>query len=295
MEKKGGIKINPFLIFGGSSKQRQEWALEVAKKNGWNFWEVSRNTFEEELYKTSLTSNLDNKPNIIFLHNADALTQAEMDKFFKFVEKSPHRFILSAKSLYKISKSIREKTHIVRIGEPTPDEFFEALNQLMLNPDREEVRRILAKNEKDVEGLLHILKNNIWKVQNPQVWHAVESCMNLLYKISPEFQVSLLAYLFPVCKVPLSYEKKDNIYIAKKHILRMIERRYKMSIKESLEQIRVIQELAKNSPKLGWDLGLELELNDEECKFLGLVEQPKQSSSLNLLQVTQEKGLEKWF
>ncbi len=132
-------------------------------------------------------------------------------------------------------------------------------------------------------------------MQNPQAWHAVESCMNLLYKVNPEFQVSLLAYLFPVCKVPLSYEKKQNLYILQRHILRLVERRYKMSLKESLEQLRVIQELNENNPSLGWSLGLELGLNDEEQKFLGLVEQSKQSSSLNLLQASQEKGLEKWF
>jgi len=281
-------------LYGGNSKQRKDWALNVAKNNGWNFWETNKGSFEADLYKTSLTSSLDDKPTVIFVYAVDIFSAKEMTTLFSIIEKSKQKFLLASKSLYKVPKEYREKCHSVVIGQSAPEEFFEALNQVMLNPNREQVREILAKNEKDVDGLLHILKNNIWKVQNEQAWHAIESCMSLMYKVSPEFQVSMLAYLFPVCKVPMSYEKA-KLNKEHSHILLNIRERLKMNQKEALEQFSVIKELANKNIKLGYELGVELGLNDEERIFMGMsVPVTKQSVSPQIL-VAEDKGLEKWF
>jgi hypothetical protein len=160
------------------------------------------------------------------------------------------------------------------------------------------VREILEKEEKEIEAIIHILKNNIWKVENPQAWKSVEVCLEVMHKVSPDFLVSLLAYSFPVCKVPLSYEKKEKLYKNDlRDILLKIERDCRLNQKESIEVLDVIKEVGSLNPALGWEIGLSVGLNNEELSFLGLAEQ-KPASPLNPFfsdKKVSSKTLEKWM
>ena len=101
--------MQPYLLYGGNSKQRKDWALNVAKNNGWNFWETNKGSFEADLYKTSLTSSLDDKPTVIFVYAVDIFSAKEMTTLFCIIEKSKQKFLLASKSLYKVPKEYREK------------------------------------------------------------------------------------------------------------------------------------------------------------------------------------------
>jgi hypothetical protein len=267
--------------------------VEVSRKNSWNFYEVDKKDFESELHKSSITSNLSGNPNIIYIHGVETLKEKEFQKLIDYALKSPHRFILGARYLYKIPKLLRNKCHIIRVGEPTPDEFQEALRVLMSEPDRDKVREILAKESRQVELLLHILKNNVWKSQNSEVWNAVESCMNLLYKVSSDYQVSMLAYLFPPVRIPLTYDRKQKVNKEETNILLKLKRRLRLNQKEAVETFRTIKEIVGKDNRWGLVLSKDLGLSEEESDFLG-IGKAMQSPPPELF-VPQTSGLEKWM
>jgi len=263
--------MQPFLLFGGTSKQRKDWVNEVSEKNKWRLCEISKNNFESEVYKSSVTSSLNNKPIVFFLHNADFMSSSDLEKFIKLTEKTFHRFILSSKSLYKIPRPVRDKLHVIKIGDSSPDEFFDALNQIMINPNREKVREILEKEEKNIDSILHILKNNVWKTENKQAWFTVETCLNLMYKISSSFMISILAYNYPVCKIPISFEKKEKLNKEKIDIINKIKRVLIMNQKESLDLYYDILAISKSPNKqMAFDIAESLGFNDDERLFLGI-------------------------
>lgn len=283
--------MQPFLLHGGNSKKRRDWAVEVAKKNGWHYFEVGKGEIEKELFKLSITTSLDGKPNVIFIHSAEELTEKELGLVLKYAKDSPHRFILSSKALFKISKIWRDQCNPVRIGEPVPDEFFEALNQLMTNPDRESVREILAKNSAEVGSMLHILKNNVWKSQNPGVYKALESCMSLLYLVDDEFQVSMLAYLFPVGRIPLTYDHNRKLYISDT-LMHKMRRKLRLNQQETIQTFNVIKDILANKPEFGFNFAKEFELDEKEKASLGIQEQVVQSTPISSIKAS---NLEKWF
>jgi hypothetical protein len=268
-----------------------DWARDLSNKNDWNFWEVSKTTFADILYKSSLTQSLDKKPNLIFVNNIDSFKTGDYTKLNNFIKESKHRFVLSAKTLYGIPKELRNISNVVRIGEPTGGEFFETMNAVMVEPDRELVREILEKNIKDFDIIVNIMKNNIWKVKNEQAWFALDSIFSLLYKISPDFQISLLSYLFPVCKIPLSYDKKQKIFILES-IINKIKSAYKMNQKEALEQYNIIKSL--NKSRYASSLAYELKLDDKEKEFMGIKEKVEILKTLTKSE-PKHVDLGKWF
>lgn len=284
--------MQPFLLYGSSSKERKSWADGMAKKNDWIFMEISTSSFEEDLYKASITGNLDGKPNVIFIHSAENLKEKDLTILLDYSKNSPHRFILSSKSLYKIPKGFRDKFHTIRIGEVPPDEFFEAINKIMMEPDREAVREYLEKEGIEVEAILHILKNNIWKVQNQQAYEAVETCFSLLYKVPSFYLTSMLSYLYPVCRIPLTFEAKRKLYKEQSSIMSKLRRRFRLNFKESVETYQTVQEILAKKPSFGFVLAKDLELDEKERAFLGIKEQQVQSTPPPNFS---SSGLEKWL
>jgi hypothetical protein len=287
--------VQPLILYGGSSKERKAWATESAKKSNWNLFEAEHRTFVEDLYKMSVTTNLTGTPNIIFFSGVENFKESEFNKLQELTEKTPHKFILSSKSLYKVPKQFREKCSILKIGEPAPDDFFEALNSLMLNPNREEVREVLEKESNEVTSMLFILQNNIWKVENPQAHYAVETCSNLIYKVSSDYQVSMLAYLFPVCKVPLSYEKKQKLYKEEGGILCKLQKGLHLSKLEAVESLNLVKFLLQKTPEVGLQLVAEFNLSEKEKEYLGITENVSHNQSQQQSSLQSNSGLEQWF
>lgn len=261
--------MQPCLIYGGSSRKQRDYVSQVAKDNNWNFYQIEADNWESELYKFAVTSNLYNTLNLIYLPFIEKLKESELNKLLTLIEDSPHRYIFSTRAFYKLPKDFRFKCHSIKTGEVEASQIFLSLQKLMTEDDRDKVREFLK--EKDVEALIHILKNNIWRTENPKVWYAVENCLNLMYKVNKEYLVSILSYLFPKTKIILSSEEnKEKLYKTLYTIIVKIKAQYKVSTFEALETINMIKEVLKNKPEMGSDIARELKLGDNEIVFFGV-------------------------
>lgn len=287
--------MNPFLLFGGSSKQRRDYAVKVAKQNNWFLWEVNRQNFQSELRKTSITSSLTGEPNIVFLTNVERLSEKLFTKLLKIAEESPHRFILSTSAFYKIPKPIRQQLHLIRIGDVPPAKLFSALTTLMSEPNRELVRQTLSDPQVNVEQILYILKNNVWKAQNPEIFHAVESCFKCLHKVNKEYIVSMLAYLFPIARLPLSFSRKDRKgYKDEEAILEKLRRKYRLPKFGALETFRILKQILPRQPDLASRVAQELKLSEKERKVLGIKHRLALGKQIKPKPVPSSSSLKKW-
>jgi hypothetical protein len=286
--------MKPFLLFGGSTKQQRDYALDVSQKNNWRLIEVEKSNFDEELRKTTVTTTLAGKLNLFYITSIDTLKPQQLEKLIKYTENSPHRFILSAKHLYKIPKQIRQRCLIIRTGEPVQEEFYQALTLLMTEPDRLKVRNILLNPNVNIASILKVLEENAWKTDNPGVLTALEACNKLLYKVDDEYLVSILAYLFPPVKVPISIGfSHRKLYKEQNSILESMRRKYRLNQKESLELYDCLRRILPLNPNLGNNFAEELNLSDEERRFLKIEKStptlPPPSSP------PESSNLEKWM
>jgi hypothetical protein len=286
--------MRPFLLSGGSSRQQREYVEEVAKRNNWNLLDVDKENFEEELRKSTITSTLSGRLNLFYVTNIDALPPQKLEKLLKFAESSPHRFIFSARHLYKISKPLQQRTLIIRTGEVVQEVFFQVLTALMSEPDRNKVRQQLLNPDVNLPSLLRILEENAWKTDNPDVLTALEACNKLLYKVDDEYLASILAYLFPPVKVPISIGfSHRKLYKEQNSILESMRRKYRLNQKESLDLYDYLRQILPLNPNLGNSFAEELNLSDEERRFLKIEKStptlPPPSSP------PESSNLEKWF
>jgi len=286
--------MRPFLLSGGSSRQQREYVEEVAKRNNWTLLDVDKQNFEEELRKSTITSTLSGKLNLFYVTNIDTLPPPKLEKLIKISESSPHRFIFSAKHLYKIPKPLQQRTLIIRTGEVVQEAFFQALTALMSEPDRNKVRQQLLNPDVNLPSLLRILEENAWKTDNPGVLTALEACNKLLYKVDDEYLASILAYLFPPVKVPISIGfSHRKLYKEENAILISMRRKYRLNQKESLELYDCLRRILPLNPNLGTSFAEELNLSDEERRFLKIEKStptlPPPSSP------PESSNLEKWM
>ena len=270
----------PFLLYGGSSSKRKDWATDLSSRNGWIFYEIDKKTFEREIFKSSITTSLGESPNIIFLSRAENMSAKDLAKFFELIKNSPHRIVLSANSISKMPKTYKDQCNVIRIGESFNDNFFGALSSIMNEPDREKVRWILEQHKDKIHVFYHILKNSVWKSSNPQALRAIERGMQLFYKVNNDFLISILAYSFPVGKISLSYDKKQNLYKEEISILDKMRSKLRLSELEAVETYECVKEIIKHPPanfasQFIRDLGLE----KKEIEFLGLPVQIKEKIS----------------
>ncbi len=281
----------PFLVYGLSNKAQYNYARQIAKQEQWNFCEVERQDFETELNKSSLSTNFYDTPNLIYISGVDSLSPQKLEKLFSLIENSPHRYFFSAHNLYKLSKEFRDKCHPVKIGEVSADPFFEALEMIMQEPNREKVREYLSKNNIKVETLLGILQDNAWKVSDPRVLSALENCQNLLYKVDSEFLYSILAYSFPAIRVPIIFVPKRNLYKEEEAIIEKLRRRLKLSGAELLDTYQAIRKIAPKNSLIVDQLGL----SDKEQKFLGVVKPSEKIPVKPSPQVEKLQSLSRWL
>jgi DNA-binding transcriptional ArsR family regulator len=247
--------MQAFILLGGSSRQQRDYAIQVASQNRWLFQQIEKPQWESELHKSSVTSNLQETLILFYISAIETLREAELEKLLSKAEESPHRFVFSTRAYYKIPLQVRAKMHPIRVGEVLPDKFALALQSLMTEPDREKVRKILSDPEVEVEKILHILKDNVWKTENPQVWEAVEKALQMMYKVNKNYLVSILAYLFPPSPLVLTYEKGDKkVYKELSSKLEEMMRKYHLSRFEALETYRALgvvqkKEVAQREPE----------------------------------------------
>jgi len=286
--------MKPFLLFGGSSRKQKDYVEEVCKRNNWTLIDIDKQSFEDDLRKSVITTTLSGRLNLFYISNIDSLPEQKLQKLLKFSESSPHRFVFSTKVLYRIPKQIRQRCLLIRTGEPIQEEFYQALTLLMSEPDRSKVRDILLNPNVNIASLLRILEENAWKTDNPGVLTALEACNKLLYKVDDEYLVSILAYLFPPVKVPISIGfSHRKLYKEQNSILESMRRKYRLNQKESLELYDCLRRILPLNPNLGNSFAEELNLSDEERRFLKIEKStptlPPPSSP------PESSNLERWF
>jgi len=195
----------------------------------------------------------------------------DLEKLFELIENSPHRIVFEAKSIARMGKRYKDKCSLIRIGTPTDDNFFLVLTSILKEPDREKVREQLMEHKDKVHVYYHILKNNVWKSNNPRVFDAIERGLQMFYKVNNDYLISMLAYRFPVSGLSLSYDKKRKIYKEEEDILKKMRSKLRLSEVEAVETYGCVREIIKHPPpdfalRLVKDLGLV----KREVEFLGL-------------------------
>jgi len=229
--------------------------------------------------------------------NVEKLSEKDFTKLLKFAENSPHRFILATSGVYSIPKPLKKECHLIRVGEVPPAKLFDSFTKLMSEPNRNLVRKILAQDDVNVELMLYILKDNTWKAKEVGIFHAVESCFRYLHKVSKEYIVSMLAFLYPVARLPLSFSKdKRKLYKDEKDILEKLRKRYRLPKFEALETFRAIKNIIPRQPELGSKLSQELKLNEKERKVLGIKKVGGLGEPVTAQKpVPSSSNLQKWF
>ncbi len=280
--------MRPFLVYGGSSHKRKQYAVQVARQNNWLLVEVDKTKLLSKLRKPAVTSSLTGKPNIIFISGVEKLPEKTLDKLIKLADSSPHRFILSTSGIFKIPKPIRQQLHLIKVGETPPNKLFSVLQKLMTNTDRFSVYKSLLDKDINLDQVIFILKNNVWKAKN-QAFSAVETCLRYLYKVNKKIIASILAFNFPPTKIPLTFSGEDRkLNKELEEFLEKLRKKYKLPKFESLEVYRMIKDILSRRLEFGTDLSQELRLTEKEQKFLGIKlekpepKQPAEVSSSNL-------------
>ena len=265
-------KLNkPFLLYGGSSKNRKDWAQEISDRNRWRLYEIDKKTFREEIHKSSITTSISTKPNIIFVNKVDEMPVKDLEKLFELIENSPHRIVFEAKSIARMGKKYKDRCSLIRIGIPMDDNFFLVLDSILKEPDRDKVRKQIMEYKDKVHVYYHILKNNVWKSNNPRVFDAIERGLQMFYKVNNDYLISLLAYRFPVSGLSLSYDKKRKIYKEEENILKKMRSKLRLSKVEAVETYGCVREIIKHPPpNFALRLIKDLNLEKKEIEFLGL-------------------------
>ena len=164
----------------------------------------------------------------------------------------------------------------------------------MSEPDRNKVRDLLLNPNVNIPNLLKILDENAWKVSNSDVQKSLDACNQLLYKVDNEYLASILAYSFPVVKIPISIGfHKRKLYKEEKAILFRLRRRFRLNQKESLDLYNCVLQILPLNPNLGFSLAEELGLTEDERKFLK-IDNPPQTSPPQIF-ASKTESLNNWI
>jgi len=197
--------MRPFLLVSSTDKERYEYAKKIAKDNHWDFISIEPKNAKFELFKASLTSTLNQNRILYFIEDAEKLSEDDCAELIKYTFKSPHRFFFSTRSLYKTKKLLKDSC-MVKVLSPRRDDLFEIEYLLMTEPDRDKVRAEMERTKVEAGQVLHIFKNHVWNA-SPDVFRAVERCLQKLYIYKEGYLLSAFCYLFPPKRLPITSQK----------------------------------------------------------------------------------------
>lgn len=272
--------MKPFIIYGGTDKERQNYAENVAYENKWNFITLDCKDFK--LYsRYYITSNMDNTKTLFFIYDCQKMDADKSNEFLQLVKDSNHIYMLSIPISSDINYDLKKNCLTKNLGDKMSDLML-ALKNLMTVADRDSVR--LAIENIDPNLLFHVMKKEAW--QSPESLQALLDINRHIYKVKPDYIRSLLAYRLPKKAFATNFTTKKVENKMQKSIQDKLAKTYHLNGDESADLYQIVLQTHAEPERTGHLL------TQEEKQFLGIVDKPMQAT---LTSPKPKQSLESFF